>query len=489
MSPDSTSRTPLARWRGVWFRVVAVAVGLAPFVVGEAVLRIGGWGKLSDAHDPYIGLAAVHPLFELSRDGERYEIPQSRQTFFCPESFSADKPSNGFRIFCLGGSTVQGRPFTIETSFPRWLELSLRAADPSREWDVVNCGGVSYASYRLTPVLAELLDYEPDMVVLYTGHNEFLEDRTYRAAKRAPRWLARTHGTLSSLRTYNLIRSWWVGVEAPVDRPVLSAEVDALLDYKGGLEDYRRDDAWRRGTVEHFEFNVRTMIRMATDAGVPVVLVNPVSDLSNTPPFKATHREGITESERARFMAYWDAARSLDASVDQRITALKNAIGIDGRHALVQFHLGRLYEQRGQLEMARAAYLRAKDEDVCPLRMLESMHEVVRVVARETAATLLDARRLLDGSAGTILPGEKWLIDHVHPTILGHQHIAAGLLSHLTQRGLVVPVRGAPSRRHRRYLEHFEALAPDYYIRGRQRLDGLERWSSGRALGVKGREK
>ena len=31
------------------------------------------------------------------------------------------------------------------------LELSLRAARPEREWDVINCGGVSYASYRLVP--------------------------------------------------------------------------------------------------------------------------------------------------------------------------------------------------------------------------------------------------------------------------------------------------------------------------------------------------
>ena len=63
----------------------------------------------------------------------------------------------------LGGSTVQGRPFSIETAFSTWLELSLTAADPSRIWQVVNCGGVSYASYRLAPIVDESSCYKPDL--------------------------------------------------------------------------------------------------------------------------------------------------------------------------------------------------------------------------------------------------------------------------------------------------------------------------------------
>ena len=85
--------------------------------------------------------------------------------------------------YCLGGSTVQGRPYAIETSFTTWLELNLRTADPRYQWEVVNCGGVSYASYRLVPILRELLAYEPDLFIICTGHNEFLEDRTYASVK------------------------------------------------------------------------------------------------------------------------------------------------------------------------------------------------------------------------------------------------------------------------------------------------------------------
>ena len=137
--------------RYVLFRVLAILLGLSAVLLLEGMLRLTDWGRVADVGDPFVGFSEVRPLFVLNEQGDRYEIPLSRQTFFQPESFAAKKAPHEFRIFCLGGSTVQGRPYSIETSFTSWLELSLQAADPSRAWEVVNCGGVSYASYRLLP--------------------------------------------------------------------------------------------------------------------------------------------------------------------------------------------------------------------------------------------------------------------------------------------------------------------------------------------------
>src|SRR5439155_19892869 len=103
-------------------------------------------------------------------------------------------------IFCIGDSTVQGNPWSIETSFSSWLKISLNAAEPSRHWEVVNCGGVSYASYRMVPILQELLQYEPDLVIVHASHNEFLEDRTYGHLKQVLPVVRRTHELLSELR-------------------------------------------------------------------------------------------------------------------------------------------------------------------------------------------------------------------------------------------------------------------------------------------------
>jgi hypothetical protein len=193
--------------RRLAFRLAAVVLGLLPFPLVEAALALLDLGRPSRFEDPFIGFSSARPLFVLSDDGTRFEIPRSRQTHFRPESFASVKPPDEVRIFCIGDSTVQGNPWSIETSFTTWLELSLNAADPTRRWRVVNCGGISYASYRMVPILEELLHRGPDLFIIHCSHNEFLEDRTYDRIKRTPRAIARPHERLAQFRSYNLFRA------------------------------------------------------------------------------------------------------------------------------------------------------------------------------------------------------------------------------------------------------------------------------------------
>src|SRR5437870_1583498 len=140
---DTHPQRPL--WKSLLFRAIAIGLSLVPLLAGELALRAFGIGKPTDFNDPFVGFSDIHPLFVLNEQAGRYEIPKSRQTHFQPDSFSAEKPADEFRIFVLGGSTVQGRPWSIETSFTTWLKLHLDATDPTHRYEVVYCGGVSYA--------------------------------------------------------------------------------------------------------------------------------------------------------------------------------------------------------------------------------------------------------------------------------------------------------------------------------------------------------
>ncbi len=479
-------RRPSRGLRGVWFRVGAIIVGLSPLLLLEAALRLGGWHETASADDPFVGFAEVRPLFELDGSTGQYTTAPSRRVHFKTDSFSARKSPHGFRIFCLGGSTVQGRPYSIETSFTTWLELSLQAADPSRTWEVVNCGGVSYASYRLAPILEEVLQYEPDLLIIYTGHNEFLEDRTYAHLKQ-PGILAQAHASIAQLRTFRLARSAWSSVfgernQGPESRPLLPAEVDALLDYRGGLEDYHRDDAWRSDVVHHFRFNLHRMIRAAESAGVPVVLVNPVSNLKDCPPFKIEPRRDLTGQQRERFDKLWRDAQSLgETGAREAIPLLEQALAIDDRHAGVHFLLGKCFEALGRHDEAKRAFVRAKDEDICPLRAIEPLHDAIIAAAHEHNVPLIDVRSIFERLSPHGIPGDELLIDHVHPTVTGHQHIAQALIDHIFKQKVVVAQEDWTSRRKKLYRAHLESLNPAYFERGRQQLEGLRRWTEGRA--------
>ncbi|MDA1049236.1 MAG: SGNH/GDSL hydrolase family protein [Planctomycetota bacterium] len=462
--------------RRVTFRVLAVSLSLLPFVGFEFGLRLAGVGEVREADVPAIGFQATYPLFELDEAGEHFKIAESRQAYFSPDSFAAQKSSNEFRIFCLGGSTVQGRPYSIETSFTTWLELSLNAADPSRKWDVVNCGGVSYASYRLVPILNELLAYEPDLLVIYTGHNEFLEARTF--ANLSP------VSPLSQVRTFNLLRSAWSS-ESRLEgsgqpREILAAEVDALLDYRGGLADYHRDDAGHQVTVRQYADNLKQMIDLAHSANVPVALMNPASNLKDTPPFKIEPRSDLTVSEAAEFETLLQQSRAA-SGVDDRVELLEQAVTIDGRHSGARFLLGHAYLAQHRPAEAREQFIRAKDEDVCPLRMIEPLHDSLRRVAESSATPLIDVRHNFESRAADGIPGDSFFLDHIHPSINNHQVIAQLLVDQFVAAGFCHPQANWEAIRDERYRRHLATLDTPYYAKGKQRLEGLTRWTQGRA--------
>ena len=470
------------RLRIIAFHLAAVLVVLSPLVMVEAVARLCAPAPPVDPEDPYVSFTGLHPLFPLNAAGTHFETAEERLAAFCRQSFAAVKGARAFRIFCLGGSTVQGRPYSVETSLTTWLQLNLRAAQPETDWEVVNCGGISYASYRLVPILEELLQREPDLFIIFTGHNEFLEEVSYGRLRRAPRGLIRLHRLLLNLRSYRLADHWLFHRRLRHSRrTVLSADVRTKLDMEKGLESYHRDTVWRHGTIEHFRHNLETMVRMCREARVPVILVNPVSNLKDCPPFKSEFQADLPQEQRQRVTDLIERARSVDwTDIYGKIELLERAVAIDGRHAALLYQIGMCYERLGRFAEAKKWFLKAKEEDVCPLRMLEPMHEVVLEIAAGGHVPLVDVRSLIEQRTPGGIPGKEWLPDHVHPSIEGHQLIADELYGIMEQMERVRTPDGWRTNRDALRQQHLSSLDEVYYLRGTEQLRRLQERSRGR---------
>jgi tetratricopeptide (TPR) repeat protein len=482
---------PLSRRRRRLFRLAAVALGLAPFFIFELACVALGWGRPELFDDPLVGFSSVRPLFVPTSDGLGREIPPARHPWFCHDSFAVPKPAHEFRAFVLGGSTVQGHPFARQTSFTTWLEISLAAADPARSWRFINCGGVSYATYRLVPILEEVLNYQPDLIIIYEGHNEFLEARSFEHLHRGG-LLTSAVDAASRLRTFTLLREGYLrlqgrsSAEPSSGRTILPTEVEALLDYRGGLERYHRDDAMREDIIRQYAFNLRRMVEMCRERGVEVMLVNPVSKLRDCPPFKSEHDADLSPEQLARWQELTAAAanqlRRGSLGYARALELYQQAAEIDPRHAGGQYNLAECHDLLEQYDEARAAYLAAKDADVCPLRILQPMNDAVLEIAHEQGTLLFDANQLFVEHSKNGIPGGDWLIDHAHPTIAGHQLLADEISALLVARGVIhKPVADWQQIRTARYQEHFDGLDPLYFEKGMQRLKGLTDWAAGRA--------
>ncbi len=194
------------------------------------------------------------------------------------------------RVLLLGGSNTQG--------FPAWLLEELLNADGHEPgYEVVNLGRSGYGSERVAILLDQALPaLRPDLVVIYTGHNEFRENAF--ADELLDAWsspaLKSITDSLQGLRTVTLVSDMLrpsapTGVaETPEDRQ------------------RRRDQSYEHHTWEQtqlywaaYEHNLRRMVAATREAGAEVLISTVVSNFL-TPPAGTRLAPALGEERRSQ---------------------------------------------------------------------------------------------------------------------------------------------------------------------------------------------
>ncbi len=462
--PVVTSKTKadvLPLWKKLLFAVLATVLF---FIVAEGLLAVLGVDSKGYENDPYVGFSGSSSLYVETTDANgmpTMERAPGKKALFNQQSFPVRKPDGAYRVFCVGGSTTYGRPYGDVTSFCGWLREFLTAAEPERQWEVINAGGISYASYRVAVLMEELIRYDPDLFVVYSGHNEFLERRTYPQIIAMPRPVRGVGALASKTRTWAVVSGLVARTKGggdQTDPAVLSSEVVTLLDDAVGPSAYSRDDTLAEKVLQHFRFNLHRMVQIARSGGAEIMLVTPAANLRNSGPFKSEHRDGLTPAEEGSWNILVrqgiEAFRSGDA--DRAIDTLRQAAEIDPRHAELQYVLGQALDSSGRFDEAKIAFERARDEDVCPLRALGPMPGIVREVAAEESVPLVDFVSLVEGRSPGGIPGANFFLDHVHPTIDGNRMLALAVLDLMIEDGVVRPDSDWGDERIRQVTEELE---------------------------------
>ncbi len=417
--------------------IMSVMVTVIFFVLLEGLLALVGVRTETYAEDPYVGFSSTSPLFvETTGAGGSTEMvtQQNKLSLFNPQRFPTRK-GDAIRVFCLGGSTTFGRPYDDATSFCGWLRELLPVADPSRRWEVVNAGGVSYASYRVALLMEELIEYEPDLFVVYSGHNEFLERRTYSSIIAMPETVRGLGSVASKTRIWTamsrVVHQFSQRPSTPESSPdILDEEVTTLLDSAIGPSAYTRDDELAEKILLHYRYNLTRMVDIAASVGAETMFITPASNLRDSRPFKSEHRPDLSEQDRRTIETLLEEAQvaHVQGRLDESLTETAAAAAIDPRHAQLAFLQGRLLDEAENWVDARSAFERARDEDVCPLRAPGPVADIVREIAAERGASLVDFEVLTDGWAKDGIPGKEFFLDHVHPTIEVHRRLAVAIL-------------------------------------------------------------
>jgi tetratricopeptide (TPR) repeat protein len=418
------------------------------FVLLEGLLAVIGVRPVLYDQDPFVGFASNVPLFvEEAAPGAAYMVTSPNKIrWFNKQRFLKKKPAGSFRVFTLGGSTTYGHPYEDAASFSGWLREFLPVADPSKQWEVINCGGISYASYRVSVVMEELTKYEPDLFIIYTGENEFLERRTYQGISEAPRFVTEFGGLVSRTRLYSAAKKALDRPQTQAARPanILKSEVDTILAHSVGPRDYTRDDEQRQQVIAHFRFNLHRLIDIARSADAEVMFVTPASNLKDVSPFKSEHIHGLDSAARERFDSLYAAAAQerRKGNLEAALAQLDEARQIDDRYADLHYLRGLLLYDLGRYSESRESFTRAIDEDVCPLRIITPLQQTIAQITSERNVSLIQFTKLIEERAAHGVPGADWFLDHLHLNFEGYRLLALEIVKAMQAGDIIKPGNG-----------------------------------------------
>ena len=357
------------------------------------------------------------------------------------DAFLKEKPDDVFRIFALGGSSAGGWPYQYNGSFSSILRAILLEYYPDTHIEMINVAMPAVPSYAVRDIALGLGDYEPDLLLLYTGHNEFYGALGVASSESigTSRALVRLILWLNHYRTFQLVGDGVRGLHALVRG--LSGASDAsprsnLMEGMAGNRSIPHGSALFFMASDVFEANIQDVIDLGREHGAPVMIGTLVSNLRGQKPFVDVHQHlELVEKWRAR-LAEAEAFLS-NGDLDAALRAVDECVELDALPASQYFLKGKILEASGGLRQAYAAYLHAKEMDGLRFRASEDLNQRIEQLSAQESVTLVPVKEAFEASSDGGIPGNALFLEHLHPNLDGYALIAKTFARAIVDDGIV----------------------------------------------------
>lgn len=444
--------------------LITVSLPVVFFLILEGGLRLIGYGQ----HMPLFIENPTHPDYQLARpdiikryfpaghssqiDTKNTNIPNVTME---PHFFLRDKPDNGYRIFVQGGSTAAGYPYGLGASLAGMLEGRIRASQPTRYVEVINTAMSAVNSYTLLDFADEIIAQNPDAVLIYAGHNEYLgilgvgsnfvvagSSFTTRMALTLKDWrlFQLLQNTYAQLSNTNTIENDTANNTAIADKSttksssaVLNSSTAAsktattrartLMSQVAKHKNITRDsDLFSAGLVQ-YETNMRKLLSKYARADVPVYLATVASNEKDHAPFAS---QPIPAEAQALL------PQLTPNNNETLITLLK--IAQQAQSADLHYALGQHCFSIQSTACAQAQFELATEHDLLRFRAPAKINDIIRGLANEYShVTLVDAQSALRARVPYKIIGQNVMLEHLHPNVSGYFVIANAFYNALIQ--------------------------------------------------------
>jgi lysophospholipase L1-like esterase len=402
------------------FWLVLAAIPLLLLLLAEGALRWAGFGVDLPLFVPH----PAHPAYLTARpDAVLRFVPTGvtpPNVTIEPQYFLAEKPANGLRIFVQGESSAAGYPYGLGASLAGLLDGRLRRSWPEHQVEVINTAMSAVNSYSMLSYADDIIAQQPDAVLIYAGHNEYVGILGVGAAEP---WLGSSTLTRLSLalrpyRLYQAVEQLTTALTpqasdqtaAPQQKRTLMARLaksqlialDSEL-YNAGLAQYQR--------------NLAALLGKYQQAAVPVFLATVASNIADQKPFQSPPLT-VTQRQLLAELAGSDASNNANKLAELR------AIIQQQQHALLAFELGQWLRSQQRFDEAKGYLELARDLDSLRFRAPGDINKIHRQLAADFGVTLVETEQALAQHSTGGLIGRELMLEHLHPNLPGYFVIA-----------------------------------------------------------------
>src|SRR5450432_4232475 len=414
-----SSHKQASKKKVVLFKVISILLPFLVLILLEFALRIFHYGHDLSLFREYPGnknFLALNP--DASR---RYFNDPALAPTGNSELFKKIKDENTCRIFVLGESTTIGYPYFHNGSFHRWLQYRLMRTLPDRHFEIINLSLTAVNSYTVLGFAKELVDYEPDAVLIYSGQNEYYGTlgvgSTNRIAGNST-IIAFMLG-LRQFRVTQLITSLYEKI-AGAFRTTKGASGETLMQRMVADQQIVFGSKLYYRGIDQYRSNMDATLHLFSEAHIPVFISNVVSNEGGMRPFISI---GVDSLRAPAFRKEYDIGVKAFSLNELRAadSLFKKADLVYGGHALCNYYLGQVNYGLGDYVQAEAYFAKARDLDGLRFRAPAKINEIIAQLCNKYPnAHLVDTKTLFEAHSDHHIIGSELILEHVHPNLTGY---------------------------------------------------------------------
>lgn len=408
-------------------------------LIVEGVLRLSNYGPNLDLF--LIKDIGERKLYALNPNVvRRYFGMEGFTTYVSKDMFLQPKLPDTYRIFCLGASTTIGYPYMYNGSYPSLLEDRLNVLFPEKNIEVINLGITAVTSYTILDFIKELVKYQPDLILIYMGHNEFYGALGAGSTQfiGENRLVIQLYLQLQKFKLFQLVRDTihWIGNQFKT-KNVYTRQRN-LMEQMVRDKSIPFDGPVYHNVMKNFKANVREIVQIARHHRIDLLLSTVTSNIRDQYPFVSLSSDSALSQKTKQLLTSVQKLMDRNNYADA-LEQLRQIVAIDSQRADAHFLLAQCYDYLKNFEEARLHYELARDFDGLRFRSSSELNNIIRQICYSDHVPLVDIEKKFYQAAMNGIPGKDLFWEHVHPKLNGYFLMAKEMCQTLAEYDMIVP--------------------------------------------------